>query len=359
MRILQLIDTLEAGGAERMAVNYANELLNEIEFSALIATRKEGDLKAKLSEKVEYLFLEKKGKIDFKALFKIIKFVKKYRITHIHAHSSSFFLACLVKIFIWNVKIIWHDHYGNSEFLDNRPKIILKICSPLFYVIISVNEKLEKWCKEKLNCKKVYNLFNFPVLDKDEQITKLKTKSGLVITTLANLRPQKNIEMLIQIANSIVNKSPETTFHVIGKKFNDVYQRKIESMIVEFKLEQNFHLYDSCSDVYNILKQTNIGLLTSKSEGLPVSLLEMGLCKLPIISTNVGQIDSVISTYQTGVLCESENNVQICNELEKLMNDIELQKKYGNNLYLHINKRFSANIVLNNYLNIINDSITR
>jgi hypothetical protein len=35
MRVLQIIDSLEAGGAERMAVNYANALANEIDFSAL------------------------------------------------------------------------------------------------------------------------------------------------------------------------------------------------------------------------------------------------------------------------------------------------------------------------------------
>jgi hypothetical protein len=32
MRVLQIIDSLEAGGAERMAVNYANALANEIDF---------------------------------------------------------------------------------------------------------------------------------------------------------------------------------------------------------------------------------------------------------------------------------------------------------------------------------------
>ena len=39
MRIIQLIDSLEAGGAERMAVSYANALSEDIEFSALVATR--------------------------------------------------------------------------------------------------------------------------------------------------------------------------------------------------------------------------------------------------------------------------------------------------------------------------------
>ena len=42
MRIVQLIDSLEAGGAERMAVNYANELAGQIDFSGLVVSRKEG-----------------------------------------------------------------------------------------------------------------------------------------------------------------------------------------------------------------------------------------------------------------------------------------------------------------------------
>ena len=60
MRIIQLIDSLEAGGAERMAVSYANALAQEIEFSALVATRKEGPLLNQIESNVPYLFLNKK-----------------------------------------------------------------------------------------------------------------------------------------------------------------------------------------------------------------------------------------------------------------------------------------------------------
>lgn len=45
MRIIQLIDSLEAGGAERMAVNFANGLASKADFSGLVCTRKEGLLK--------------------------------------------------------------------------------------------------------------------------------------------------------------------------------------------------------------------------------------------------------------------------------------------------------------------------
>ena len=118
MRIVQLIDSLEAGGSERMAVSYANTLANKIEFSGLVATRKEGVLLDQINPSVSYLFLNKKKQLDFNALFRLRSFVLKNKITHIHAHSTSFFLAFLLKLICPFVKLIWHYHYGNNKMQD-------------------------------------------------------------------------------------------------------------------------------------------------------------------------------------------------------------------------------------------------
>ena len=126
MRIVQIIDSLETGGAERMAVNYANALAKEIEFSGLATTRKEGPLLHQINSNVSYLFLKKKRQLDFAALFRLRSFVLKNKVTHIHAHSTSFFLAFLLKIIHPTVKLIWHYHYGNNMSLP-RKKIIIFI----------------------------------------------------------------------------------------------------------------------------------------------------------------------------------------------------------------------------------------
>ena len=96
MRIVQLIDSLEAGGAERMAVNYANSLQSKIDFSGLVATRNEGILKEQINQKVSYLFLQKKSTIDPTAIKKMYQYCKSHQINWIHAHSSSFFLAIII-----------------------------------------------------------------------------------------------------------------------------------------------------------------------------------------------------------------------------------------------------------------------
>src|SRR5690606_7182649 len=98
MRVLQLIDSLRPGGAEKMTVNIANALLPHVEGSFLCCTRKEGMLKNELKPEVGYLFLNKKSSLDPKAILKLIKYIRKNKIDIVHAHSTSFFLAGLLKL---------------------------------------------------------------------------------------------------------------------------------------------------------------------------------------------------------------------------------------------------------------------
>ena len=89
MRIVQIIDSLEIGGAEKMAINYSNALASRVEFSGLVATRAEGNLKSQINQAVSYLFLEKKSTIDFGAVFRLKKYCKENKVDFLQPHSSS------------------------------------------------------------------------------------------------------------------------------------------------------------------------------------------------------------------------------------------------------------------------------
>ena len=70
MRVVQMIDSLDSGGAERMAVTFANELVDKVAFSGLVTTREEGNLKETIDVNVSYLFLNKKSCLDYETGFK-------------------------------------------------------------------------------------------------------------------------------------------------------------------------------------------------------------------------------------------------------------------------------------------------
>ncbi|MFD0777162.1 glycosyltransferase [Flavobacterium myungsuense] len=129
MRIVQIIDSLEVGGAERMAINFANALSNEINFSGLVATRKEGDLKSKIENNVNYFFLNRKSTVDINAVFRLKAYCKKNDVEILQPHSSSYFIAILVKVLYPKIQIIWHDHNGLSQFLSSQKWVLLKISS--------------------------------------------------------------------------------------------------------------------------------------------------------------------------------------------------------------------------------------
>ena len=357
MRILQVIDSLEAGGAERMAVNYANALADTIDFSGLVVSRKEGPLLKQVGDRVSYLFLDKRGTLDWKALSTLRKFVVKNKVEIIHAHSTSFFLAFLLKLSYPSLQLIWHDHYGDSEFLSKRPSLALRIILPFFNGIIAVNQNLKLWAEQKIHFNTVIYLPNFPSKENEaSEHTVLKGIEGKRIVSLANLREQKNHFLLLEVAKKALISHPEWTFHLIGKDFKDDYSSQIKSLILEFNLEKNVFIYGSKQDVEYILEQSTIGILTSQSEGLPVALLEYGLYGKAVVVTNVGEIPLLIQDRINGFMVSSGNVQLFYDSLVKLMENETVQNNFGKALQQTITSNYSEKTVMKNYLDWLENS---
>lgn len=357
MRILQLIDSLEAGGAERMAVNYANALSKQIEFSGLVVSRKEGALVNQVDESVSYLFLNRKNVIDVKALYTLRNFVVRHKVTLVHAHSTSFFLAFLLKLVHPSIKIIWHDHYGDSEFLNKRPLLALRLIAPFFSGIIAVNQKLKVWGKENLHFENAIYLPNFPTEEKNiAEHTVLEGITVKRIVCLANLRVQKDHFLLLTVAKKLKVSHPDWTFHLVGKDFDDAYSRQIKSLIIEYHLEKNVFLYGSKSDIGAILLQSTIGILTSQSEGLPVALLEYGLHKKPVIVTAVGEIPLMIKNGINGFLIDVKKDELFYKSIIELIEKEMLRTNFGEALYKSIFENYSEEKVMKRYINWLQNS---
>lgn len=360
MRIIQIIDSLEIGGAERMAVNYANALADEIDFSGLVVSRKEGALQQQLNEKVDYLFLNKKASFDLWALWRLRKFVLKNQVAIVHAHSTSFFIAFLLKLICPSVKMIWHDHYGDSEFLDKRSVWLLKTILPFFAGVIVVNQKLKNWASNELHFSNSLYLPNFVTeqnYDKENKTTILHGIDGKRIVCLANLRFQKNHFLVLRLAEKLLKTNPDWTFHLVGKDFQDEYATTIKNQIKDKGLSEQVYLYDSITAIAAVLEQSTIGILTSQSEGLPLALLEYGLFKKPVVVTNVGEVATVVTQDVNGLVIALDNEQLFLDSLLKLINDESLRVQLGNRLYQTINDKYTGKSVVELYMNWIKRTI--
>lgn len=354
MRILQIIDSLEAGGAERMAVNYANALSERIEFSGLVATRAEGSLKEKISNTVYYYYyyyLCRKKTIDINAVLRLKRYCRQHNVNYVQAHSSSFFIAVLLKMVSPKIKIIWHNHNGASEFISKKDLYSLKMASCFFDGIIVVNDRLKIWVEKNLFCKKTIYLPNFTVTDSVKPVTQLQGNIGKRILCLANLREVKNHFFLLQVAENVRKIYPDWTFHLVGKDFEDGYSQQIKEIIAEKKLSENVFIYGTKNDVTHIISQSDIAVLTSKSEGLPVSLIEYGLLKKPVVVTKVGEIPSIVEDGVNGYTTDPDDVDLFCQKLEKLISDENLREVFSNAFYRTISENHAEAGVISKYLN--------
>jgi glycosyltransferase involved in cell wall biosynthesis len=321
LSVIQIIDSLNVGGAEVLAVNIANGLSEQKLDSHLCVTRNEGILKENINSEVGYVFLNRKKTIDFKAILKLSKYIKKHKIKIIHAHSTSSFTAVCVKIINPKIKIVWHDHFGNSEFLNQRNSYQLKIFSYFFSVIISVNNDLKNWSLKNLKIKNIFFIRNFPFFNNQEKTTILKGVEGKRIVHLAGYRKQKDHINLLKAFQIISKEYNDWTLHLIGKSYNDEYSVSINKFIETTNLSDKVFQYGVRSDIKNILSQATIGVLSSKSEGLPISLLEYGLAKIPAIVTDVGECHLIIK--DSNLLVPPSNNTILAKALQILMKSQE------------------------------------
>lgn len=345
MRVLQLIDSLRPGGAERMAVNYANALEKCIDVSYLCCTRKEGLLKNKISSKVGYFFLDRQSTLDLKAILGLREIVKENKIDLIQAHGNSWFIAILIKITLPNVKLVWHDHWGERA-LRNHPAGALKIGSLFFNAVITVNSSLKDWARKNLITKNIIAIENFVPKEKVEDLDDIQLKGNkpFKIVYLANLKYPKDHFTLLEALKSIKSFKPAASLHFIGKDENDYYSKRIKKYINDHDLQENVFIYGERENIAALLKQAHLGVLTSVSEGLPLALLEYGSAGLPVVSTKVGACPEVIG--ETGILVPALEPISLASGIEKYLNNKKLRENDGGKFKQRVEEIFSEEIIV-------------
>lgn len=300
-----------------MAVNMANAFTDEKIHNVLVCARATGPLKKFIPVDTGYYELNKSSFFDFSAFVDLIRIIKKEKPNILHAHSSSIYWGVAVKFLRPSVKLIWHDHYGLSESLKETDRKLLKFLSPWINGIVAVNEILEQWSLRNMRTKQVIYLRNFPYL----KILKSSFDSEKsIILHLANLRTQKDHYTLVE-AIRILKERRLVSFEVwcAGTDNGDSYSTSVKNLVKTYNLENEIKFIGANEDVNLLLEKASIGVLSSKSEGLPVSLLEYGLAGLPVAVTAVGQCSEVLDNGRCGLLVPHSSPEKLAESIEQLL----------------------------------------
>jgi len=347
IRVLHLIDSLAFGGAERMAVNLCNVLVEAGCELHLCSTRKSGPLKDFIASDVHFMDLNRRWVLDWLAILRLWKYVRQNEIQIIHAHSSSFFVGCLMKWMI-GTRIVWHDHNGKrTESIDSNWKI--RLLSPSFDAVFCVSETLRKWAVGHLRVpsSRVSYLPNFPAFENGSRrlMNPLPGEKAKRIVCIANLRQPKDHLTLVTAMKLVSDKVPDVHVLLVGADYQDSYSSLLKERIESAGLNTRIHVLGRRADIPAILQHCSIGVLSSESEGLPVSLLEYGLAGLAVVCTDVGECAAVLGNGEYGEVVPAQDPEALAAGLTGFLQNEGRRLDLGARFKRHVEECHSATAV--------------
>jgi glycosyltransferase involved in cell wall biosynthesis len=347
--VMQMIDTLAPGGAERVAVNLANLLPRARFRSYLCTTRDTGALAPLIEPDIGRLDLARRRTLDFAALRRLAAFVQTQQIQILHAHGTSLLTAALVTLWPPYPRLVWHDHYGNHEQAE-RPAWLYRLLARRVSGVLAVNQRLADWARDRLHvpAERISYIANFvaaPGAASNPSPT-APGQPGKRIICVANFRPQKDHLTLLRALAQVLNQEPQAQLLLAGAVVEPAYFAQVKDEIARLGLTQNVTILGEQRDIHSWLRVCDIGVLSSASEGLPLSLIEYGQAGLAAVATRVGQCAEVLDEGEAGRLAAPAQPGELAEALLSLLGSGETRALLGSRLQHRVAQTYSATTAL-------------
>jgi glycosyltransferase involved in cell wall biosynthesis len=327
MKIIHIINSLESGGAEKLLLEtlpYYNK--SGIQTDLLVLKDVDCQFMTALKE-IECCSIYSLGKHSFYNpinILKIIPFLKKYDIAHVHLFPSQYWVV-LAKLFSFSkIKLIYTEHSTSSRRIRNW---FFKYIDPFFYrqfdTIICISEKVCDVIKEhtELPSSKIEIIHNGVVLEKFKN-----SDSKDLHEFFSNA--DANIKTLIQVASFMDPKDQMTLIKALQYLSDEVrlllvgegkLLKQCKDLAYSLKVEKRVMFLGHRMDVPQLLKTADVVVLSSKYEGLSLSSIEGMASGKPFVASDVPGLHEIVEG--AGVLFKQGDAKELANKIEKLLTD--------------------------------------
>jgi glycosyltransferase involved in cell wall biosynthesis len=306
---------------------------------------------------------------DIKAYFKIKKIIKAYKPDIVHTHASKSGAIGRLAASSCNVKLIVHTFHGNvfhSYFNKAISSLIIsfeRYLAKKTNAIIAISDLQKKELVEVYKIAPASKIFTIPLgfslekysIDQDKKRIEFRNKYGfaeseILIGIIGRIVPIKNHEMFVEVAAIVKKKSGNNVrFAIIGDGESlHVIEKKATSLglsysyfVTEPKVPADIVVTSWETEIDQVLAGLDIVVLTSYNEGTPVSLIEAQAAFKPVVSTNVGGVEDVITHGENGFLTSVNDSETFANYIITLINNPTLRNSMGNNGYKSVINRYS------------------
>lgn len=349
--VLILLDALEPGGGENIAVNIAIRLKDSPSYTPFVcATRAGGELEKKLkASQVPYLILQRNYLYQIHKFTSLRKTLAEQKIQIIHAHKtgSNFWGSILGRIS--QVKAVVAHVHGKTYSWKNIK--IEKLVGQLADKVISVSEfEKRRLVKAGVASAKIVTIHNGinPTNFKTEPNVATKSQLAIraeapIVGICAGLRPEKNHEVFLYAAREVANKR-DAYFLIVG---DGERRRELEALAVNLGIAERCIFAGFVKEkIADMLSLFDIGVLCSELEAMPLTLLEYMASAKPIVATNVGGIPEVIQDGVNGFLVPPRDPHALAQKLLLLLTQRDIAKKMGDNGFCIVKQKFSEEVMV-------------
>lgn len=339
-RILVLIHSFQPGGAEICASRLATDLSDRFEFlvAALDGT---GPLQKKLvSAGLKTLWFRRRAGIDLSLALKVAQLVRSEKCELIHAHQySPFAYALLARMYGRKVPILFSEHGRFANDCRRMRRIaanrwLLSAQDRVTAVSEGVREALircEGIARHRITV--ISNGVNVSYFSPPSQAEKeaIRFKLGIrpewfVIVMVARLDPVKDHATAVRAFERTYKQFPNARLLIVGD--GPEYSR-IKRWSEERGLSSVILLCGEQPETLDYYRAADCFLLTSISEGMPLSVLEAMSCSLPVVATRCGAVAEMVQDGVTGFTAATGDDMMLAKHLINLARELELRGKLG------------------------------
>ena len=343
MKILQVITSLQIGGAEKLVVDMVPLMKKEghtvdvLVFNGMYTSFK----KQLQAQGIRIFSLGYNNSVyNPKFIFQLIPIIKRYDIVHTHNTACQYYVALAKFLSNSRVKLITTEHSTSNRRRNNRLfKYIDRFIYAQYDILVAISEKAGNLLSKYLSGKKVELVLNGVNVSSFQHASRIDRKSigiedqKVLITMVARFAEAKDQKTLIR---AMALLPPTYVLLLIGEG-NMQIKKQCEQLAASLGLGEKVIFGGIRNDIPNILKASDIIVMSSHWEGLSLSSIEGMSVGKPFVASDVNGLQEI--TKNAGILFPHED--------AKALADIIAENLKDNNImYQNFNStNFTADVM--------------
>jgi len=173
------------------------------------------------------------------------------------------------------------------------------------------------------------------------------TSTDQLVVAVGNLYPVKGHRYLLDALAQLASHYPALHVAIAGR---GELEESLRARARDLRVSERFHLLGLRSDIGKVLAGSDVFVLPSLSEGVPLALLEAMLAGRPVVATAVGEVPIVLDGGRAGIVVPPEDATALANALSTLLGNTALARRLAAAAQTRATERYTFDAMMEGYL---------